>query len=92
MRHKTTWLSPLECAVLLRLAEGESFKWIASRMMVKPSTAETAAKRAYDKLGAKNRYEAVALHGTHKPRPSQQCNIRKGHDAVMQVLAMRQLG
>ena len=70
------WLTPRECEVVGRLALGESFKWIAYAMGIKTSTATEFARKAYRKLGARDRFEAVALHPRHKPTPSRMCHVR----------------
>ena len=68
------WLSPRECEVLLRLAKGESFKWIAFKLGVHQGTAQRTAFRAYQKLGVRDRYGAVERHPSHKPTPSRFCH------------------
>mgnify|MGYP001603461548 CR=1 FL=1 len=75
-----TWLAPRECEVLCRLAKkdgrrlrGSTFKWIAKQMGISENAARSAAKRAYHKLGAHGRTEAIVLHPPHKITPSESC-------------------
>ncbi len=54
-------LSPREEAALERVAAGLSDKEIAAELGVEPSTVKTLLTRARDKLGARNRAQAVAI-------------------------------
>ena len=58
---ETTSLSPREAAALALVAGGCSDDEIADALEVKPSTIKTHLRRARDKLGARNRAQAVAL-------------------------------
>lgn len=53
-------ISPRELAVLAELALGHSNKEIARRLAISPNTIKTHAARLYEKLGARNRTEAIA--------------------------------
>ena len=55
----TTDLSAREREVLDLLVSGASVPSIAARLHISPSTAKTYVARVYDKLGARNRAEAV---------------------------------
>lgn len=55
-------LSPGECRVLERLADGSEFKDIAIDLGVTAGTARRLAVNAYRKLGVDNRYRAVDRH------------------------------
>jgi DNA-binding NarL/FixJ family response regulator len=55
----TTELSTREREVLHLLVSGESVPSIAALLHISPSTAKTYVARIYDKLGARNRAEAV---------------------------------
>jgi len=68
-------LSPQECAVLVRLAKGESFKWIATVEFTTETAARQAAHRAYLKLGVHSATEAVQIHH-HRRHPSRGCFVR----------------
>lgn len=53
-------LTPRERAVVRLLAEGQTNEEIASRLFISAATVKTHLSNAYVKLGARNRYEAVA--------------------------------
>lgn len=55
-------LSPGECRVLERLADGSTFKDIALDFGVSVNTVTTQAQRAYRKLGVAHRYAASEKH------------------------------
>lgn len=54
-------LTPREVEVLMRVAEGEGTRLIASGMGIAPSTARTHVQRVLMKLGVGSRLEAAAL-------------------------------
>jgi DNA-binding NarL/FixJ family response regulator len=58
-RTTTMALSPRELEVLSLLREGLSVPQVAARLYVSLSTAKTYVARVYDKLGAKNRAQAL---------------------------------
>lgn len=55
-------LSLRECETLTALAEGSLLKDIARTFAVEVATASTWARRAYAKLGAETRLDAVLIH------------------------------
>jgi DNA-binding NarL/FixJ family response regulator len=55
----TTDLSARETEVLAHLVAGRSVPTVAALMHISPSTAKTYVARIYEKLGARNRAEAV---------------------------------
>lgn len=69
------WLTARECEVLGRLGLGESRKWIRNSLGMTDNTLHRIIDRAYKKLGAHNRAEAVARHPKHKPTPSRACRV-----------------
>ena len=68
------WLSPRQCEVLLRVANGSSFCWAASEMGITENTARSLAKGAYRKLGVHTKYEALAAHPKHRLTPNRECD------------------
>ena len=73
------WLTARECDVLLRLAHGDSFKWIGYSLSISEKNVQTSAMRAYRKLGVaghgrRNREEALLKHRWHEPTPSRACH------------------
>ena len=54
-------LTPRELEVLRLLAEGETNKGIAERLVITEKTVKTHVTHIYNKLGANNRAEAVAI-------------------------------
>lgn len=57
--HERLALSPREQEILLLLHEGLSVPAVAARLFVSLSTAKTYVARIYDKLGARNRAQAL---------------------------------
>lgn len=55
-------LSPRECATLTALGRGAPLKDVAELLEVAVGTASKFASRAYEKLGAQSRIEAIAIH------------------------------
>ena len=92
-------LTNRECAVLLRLAIGETFKGAATYLHVAPSTAKRLAQNAYAKLDVSDMNAAVAIHGFHKdsrgrscyvlPRPLPEAEMR---DALAMIRAFKDRG
>jgi DNA-binding NarL/FixJ family response regulator len=68
-------LSRRECATLTALARGEPLKDIAETLDVAVGTASKFASRAYEKLGAGSRIEAIAIHR----RVHGSCGLRASH-------------
>lgn len=59
-RRLTERLSARECAVLALIAQGQSNKCVARTLSITPETVKSHVKRAFEKLGARTRAEAVA--------------------------------
>lgn len=75
IRKRAIWLTPRECETIGRLAEGESFSWIAYSLGCGVPTAKTFAQRAYRKMGVHKSADAVLIHPHHKPTPSRACHV-----------------
>ena len=63
-------LSQREVEVVRLLLEGKTYKGIGEGLSISPNTVKTHLRKAYQKLGVKNRLELARLIKTLGPRPS----------------------